>query len=81
MACSGSGDDYIGCLAGHLRAEELRETSGVGLTNRLERFRVKTCGRERLASICDGRVRLNSSRGLREPRPISLGERRPRKRK
>jgi hypothetical protein len=63
MARSGSGDDYVGCLAEHLRAEEIRETSGVGLTNRLERFRVKSCGSERLA-----RVPRESRQWLRGPR-------------
>jgi hypothetical protein len=48
-------------------AEEVREAGRVRLTNLLESFLVKACGRERLARIPDGSEGIDRSSGLREP--------------
>jgi hypothetical protein len=48
-------------------AEEVREADRVRLTNLLKSVLVESCGRERLARICDGRVSIDRPSGLREP--------------
>ena len=48
-------------------AEELREAGRVRLTNLLKSVLVKSCARERLARVRDGRVGVDRPSGLREP--------------
>src|SRR5262249_45018241 len=48
-------------------AEEVREAGRVRLTDLLERLLVKSCGRERLAGLLEGREGVGRPSGLGEP--------------